>query len=194
MGEFNMRSSAITGALLAQLFLTVFAYGQTLGDVARKEEVRRKTVAAPAKVYTNDNLRPSDQPAATPAAPSPAAASSPSSSAATPPAAAAAPPVPAAGDAPVRDEKYWRGRIDAARTALQRGQTFQDALQSRINSLSADFVNRDDPAQRNQIATERQKALAELERVKQDIATAQKTITDVEEEARRANVPAGWVR
>src|SRR5687768_9306783 len=71
MGEFNMRSSAITGALLAQLFLPAFAYGQTLGDVARKEEVRRKTVAAPAKVYTNDNLRPSDQPAATAAAPSP---------------------------------------------------------------------------------------------------------------------------
>ena len=91
-------------------------------------------------------------------------------------------------------KKYWRGRIDAARTALARAQTFADALQSRINALSADFVNRDDPAQRDVIAADRQKALAELDRVKKEIAAAQKAIADIQEEARRAGVPPGWVR
>ena len=33
-----MRSSAITGAILAQLFLTAAASAQTLGDVAQKED------------------------------------------------------------------------------------------------------------------------------------------------------------
>ena len=37
-----------------------------------------------------------------------------------------------------------------ARSALDRSKIFGDALQSRINALSNDFVNRDDPAQRAQ--------------------------------------------
>jgi len=77
---------------------------------------------------------------------------------------------------------------------LSRAQTFADALQSRINVLSADFVNRDDPAQRNVIGADRQKAVDELARVKTEIAQFQKAITDIQDEARRANVPAGWVR
>lgn len=81
-----------------------------------------------------------------------------------------------------------------ARGNLSRAETFQEALQSRINALSADFVNRDDPAQRAQIANERQKALAELDRVKQEIVQYQKEIGDIQEAARRAGVPAGWVR
>jgi len=187
-----MRSSAITGVLLAQLVVVAVAAGQSLGDVARTEEARRKSVKAPGKIYTNDRLKPSDMPAPPP---SPAAPASPTpSTAATPPAADKAPTTPAPDGTAVRDEKYWRGRIDAARTALQRAQTFQDALQTRVNTLSADFVNRDDPAQRNVIATERQKAIAELDRVKQDITAAQKAITDTQEEARRANVPPGWLR
>jgi hypothetical protein len=124
--------------------------------------------------------------------PPPATASTPEPQvAATPDAPAAA--TPAAGEG-TRDEKYWRGRLDASRTALARAQTVQEALQSRINALSADFVNRDDPAQRNVIALDRQKALAELDRVKKEIAEHQKAITNTEEEGRRANVPAGWLR
>ena len=187
--------SAVVGVVLGQLVLATVAGAQSLGDVARKEEARRKTVPAPGKVYTNDNLRPSDQPsgpAPASAAPAPAAPAPPA--AAAPANAAAAQDTPPAANAEVRDEKYWRGRLDAARTALQRAQTFQDALQTRINTLSADFVNRDDPAQRNTIAADRQKALAELDRVKQDIVAAQKSIADTQEEARRAKVPPGWLR
>ena len=167
-------------------------YAQSLGDVARQEEARRKAIRQPAKVYTNDNLRGSDIPLPPPASTTPQApaAAAPAPAAAQP--SADQPPGAAPGE--VKDEKYWRGRIAAARTAFTRAQTFQDALQTRINSLSADFVNRDDPAQRNVIAAERQKALAELDRVKQEIADSQKAIAAVQEEARRSNVPAGWVR
>jgi hypothetical protein len=60
--------------------------------------------------------------------------------------------------------------------------------------LSTDFVNRDDPAQRSTIAADRQKAMDELARVKAEIVQHTKAITDIQDEARRANVPAGWVR
>ena len=77
---------------------------------------------------------------------------------------------------------------------LERDQTFRDALQNRIDALSTDFINRDDPAQRNVIASDRQKALVELERVKKAIEEGRKAIPELEEEARREGVPAGWLR
>ena len=79
-------------------------------------------------------------------------------------------------------------------TQLQRDQTYVDALQTRVNSLATDFVNRDDPAQRAVLASERQKALGELDRLKKQIEATKKAIADLEEEARRANVPPGWLR
>jgi hypothetical protein len=77
---------------------------------------------------------------------------------------------------------------------LQRSQTFADALQNQLNSLATDFVNRDDPIQRAGIAQKRDNVMAELERVKKEIADNTKAIAAIQEEARRAGVPAGWVR
>ncbi len=84
--------------------------------------------------------------------------------------------------------------MQAARQALQRSQILADALQSRINALTSDFTSRDDPAQRDLVAADRQKALAELERVKNEIAQNTKAIEDLQTEARRAGVPPGWLR
>jgi hypothetical protein len=187
-----MRSSFVTGVIITGVFLAaVGAYAQSLSDVARKEEARRKTVRKPSRVYTNESLQNVDPP------PAPSVTPSPAEPQASPAPAAQDTPAPAATAAPsesLRDEKYWRGRLEAARTSLGRAQTFQEALQSRINALSADFVNRDDPAQRNVIATDRQKALAELDRVKQEMVQHQKAIVEIQEEGRRAGVPAGWLR
>ena len=74
------------------------------------------------------------------------------------------------------------------------GQTYVEAIQTRINALSTDFVNRDDPAQRTVIERDRQKAVAELTRLKQAIVDGKKGIANLEEEARRAGVPPGWLR
>ena len=55
-------------------------------------------------------------------------------------------------------------------------------------------MNVDDPARRDVVAADRQKALSELDRVKAEILAHQKQITDIQTEARKAGVPAGWVR
>jgi hypothetical protein len=163
---------------------------QSLGDVAKKEESRRKAVKSNGKIYTNESLKPEPQPSA--ATPASAATGRPAA------AAPAAPPGPAAEPAPAvpgnGDEKSWRKRVADARDALQRSQTFAGALQSQLNALTTDFVNRDDPVQRSAIAVNRDKVTAELDRVKKEIAEQTKAIADIQEEARRAGVPAGWVR
>ena len=43
-------------------------------------------------------------------------------------------------------------------------------------------------------APDRQKALAELDRVQKEIQADTKAIADIQEEARKAAVPPGWVR
>ena len=186
--------------LLMSLAAIAPASGQSLAELARQEEARRKAIKAPAKVYTNDNIRRGTPAPTAPAATAPvstttsAAAASPSNAAtsATAPAAVAnGQPTPAAEP---KGEAYWKKRIETARETLSRAQIFAEALQSRINALSADFVARDDPAQRAVIAADRQKALAELDRVRQEIAEQTKAIAAIQDEARRAGVPPGWLR
>jgi hypothetical protein len=181
--------------LVTAIAATAAAQGGSLGDLAKQEAARRKAVKSSGKVLTNDSvttIRSSSPASTSSAAPAPAASGS------------AAPTVQADAkkpeDKPKPDvdrkaqEAAWRQRIEGARAALQRSQMFADALQSQINGLTTDFTSRDDPAQRAVIADNRQKALAELDRVKNEIAQQTKAISEIQEEARRAGVPPGWLR
>jgi hypothetical protein len=141
---------------------------QSLGEVAKKEQERRKNTPAAGKVYTNKDLAPA--PAPTPSADAgagtdPAGSVSKPSDQATP-----ASEKPAAGDSAgkktadsdkgkdkgpsgTKDQAYWSTRHRTLQEALDRDSTFSEALQSRINALTTDFVNRDDPAQRTVIVS-----------------------------------------
>lgn len=190
----NIMKSVITiSAALVVTFVTL-ASAQTvpqnrpLADVARDEEARRKQTRKPSRVITNSSLTPDISKGI---APPPSVTTPPAADNATPSNATPAAPADAG---PAKDQAYWSTRIKTARDQMQRTQIFMDSLQTRINSLTTDFVNRDDPAQRAKIETDRQQALAELERVKKELTDQQKAITAIEEEARRAGVPSGWLR
>lgn len=161
-----------------------------LADVAKAEEARRKSVRKPAKVYTNESLTADISRGVPPPPSTPAKDDKPANATA----ANASPAAPATAPGEKKDQAYWSGRITAARTAVERTQILADSLQSRINALTTDFVNRDDPAQRAKIEGDRRAALAELERTKKELETQQKAIVAIEDEARRAGVPAGWLR
>jgi hypothetical protein len=178
----RVTTAAIGTVLLASTTLPLHA--QSLGDLAKKEQERRKTVPAPGKVYSNKDLP-------TPPEPAP-----PSAAGALPPAATAdaKPDAPKPAPKDEKDEAWWRERVVQAREAQRRGQAFAEALQSRINSLSTDAVNRDDPYQRAKAADDRQKAVAELSRVTAEIEQAKKDLAAIEEEARQGGVPPGWLR
>jgi len=190
-----MRSKALAIAIavvLAVAAIPVFA--QSLGEVAKKEEERRKTVHKPAKVYTNKDLGSAPAPSTPPDASAPAAAPSAPDDAVKKGSPSAKEAPPAKDKEPARDQAYWAGRMKSLRDAVSRNETLAEALQSRINALTTDFVNRDDPAQRSRIERDRKTALSELERTKKDIVDGRKAISTLEEEARRAGVPPGWLR
>ena len=177
--------------VLAALATPAMASGQPLADLAKKEEARRKAIKPARKVYTNGDLK-SDGTSAAPATSAGTNTPAPSSQVPSTTQPAGKPEEAASGEA--KDQAYWSNRVRTVRAGLDRSRIFADALQSRINALNNDFVNRDDPAQRAQIELERQRAVGELERVKREIADQTKAIADIEEEARRAGVPPGWLR
>jgi hypothetical protein len=181
----------LSAPLLAGVLLTlaVPAYAQSLGELAKREKERRKTTPPAAKTYTNGDLKQVPPPTGTPGKPADDSAKP----------AEAKKPEPEKVEAsktpePAKDESYWRGRIMAAREDVRRNEAFKEALQTRINALTADFSARDDPYQRAKVADDRQKALAEMARVAADIEKTTKLIAEIEDEARRAGVPPGWLR
>jgi hypothetical protein len=193
--------SVVVFAIAVGFFAAPAASGQTLGEVAKKEAERRKAQPQGGKVYTNKDLPESAQKPATPNPSTEAAAQTP-----TDPVAAAtgqkAEDAKAPGDKPQadkpqgeqKDQAYWKGRMAAAREELRRSEMFAEALQTRVNTLNRDFNSRDNPAQRSAIGADRTEALNELTRVKQEVERGKKQIADIEEEARKAGVPPGWVR
>lgn len=162
----------------------VYAQEQpSLADLARQEAARRKALKTPSRVVTDKDLKPASPgpvqagPAVAPAVPTP-------------------PEVPAA-EAPTgeaHDQAWWKARVDQLREQLRRSEIFAESLQSRVNALTNDFVGSANPVQRVKIGEDRQKMLAEMDRVKSDTDRIKKAMTDLEEEARRAGVPPGWLR
>ena len=157
------------------------ALAQSLADVAAVEAARRKTVTASSKVYTNDSLAPGSQQSTVPA-PTPATSKPETPSKAD----------PAAEDA--KNEKYWRGRITAVLQGIARNKVLSEAMQSRINALNAEALSVDDPGQRAIVQSNLTKAAGEMQRLTLESEKYNKDLIGIQEEARRANVPPGWLR
>ena len=166
---------------------------QSLADVARKEEDRRKAIKKPSKVLTNKDLNPVPATTGSTATTAPAGGG-------TTPAAGSGGAAPAQGQdtakttEPSKDQAYWSGRAKGLQTQLDRDQAFAAALQSQINALTTQYVNQSDPVQQAKLASDKQKALDEVNRLAKQLADDKKAIADLQEDARRAGVPSGWLR
>ena len=195
-----MRRELIFTAAVATLLLSTAANApaaQSLVEIAEQEKARRAAITpeARARVYTNDDLRDSGG----------------LTIGASPPVVAQAADAgsgraghgidsdgdtmggePAAGEVP--GENDWRARMTTAREARARAELMASALQNRADGLWAQFTAMDDPARRGVVERQRTEALAELERTRAEAGRLDQQIRDIEEEARRAGVPPGWLR
>src|SRR5580698_9091596 len=111
-------------------------FGQSLADIARQEEARRKALRDPAKVITNRDLLPppivSAQP---PDAAKDAAAAKPSDAKEAP-------------KEPPKDQAYWAGRAKGLQGQLDGDQTLAGTLQAQLDGLTLAFLAGGDPEQR----------------------------------------------
>ena len=165
------------------------ALAQSLGDVANAEASRRAAVKTPAKRYTNDNLTPASS-----ALPAPAVPTTVTPPVSKPEAAAGKQGEDARRTEETKTEKYWKDRAGAIRQSLARNTIMLDAFRSQINGLNAEFLSVDDPGRRALLEKRIQNASAELQRVQHDIETGKRAVIELEEEARKAGIPSGWLR
>lgn len=162
-----------------------------LADIAAREALRREATPKSRATLTNFGLPPEEVPVSAVTMPPPPDA---------PPTDPKSAATPADKDqekdkkAPPRDQQWWRTTMADARTAVDRGQIAVDALQARVNALQADAVNIDDPIRQARARMDLQTTLGELDRVKKQLDTDRKAIAALQDEARRLNVPAGWIR
>jgi hypothetical protein len=61
-------------------------------------------------------------------------------------------------------------------------------------ALDRDVTNTGDPNRLQTIEARKAEARASLDTARLNLAEAQKALQDLEEEARRSNVPPGWLR
>ena len=161
-----------------------------LADVAQREAFRRLGTQKSQATLTNLGLPQESVPPAAvsmPSAPAPAAPADP----------AAKPTEPAATGGktdPPRDESWWRGKMSELRAAEEKDRLSADALQTRINRLQADSVNIDDPIKQTKARMDLVSALELLDKMKAQLEADRRAISDLQEDARRRNIPAGWIR
>ena len=92
------------------------------------------------------------------------------------------------------DEAWWRARVATARAAADRDQWLVETVQSRLNGLTNEVASRDDPAERATLIEQRLRAVNELARLKKAVEVDRAIVDDIIEEARKQNVPPGWIR
>jgi hypothetical protein len=171
--------SVVAGVLVAGI---AASSAQSLADVARTEEARRKKVAAPAKVYTDADVQ--------------------KYAPATPGAQAAATTVTAldgngkpvgqqaAAEGLPADEAGWRARLQNARDGMDRNRLLLSALEQQARSAA----RRAGTAEGEESADSNASRAAEVKRLKAEMDSFGATLANAEEDARKAGVPPGWVR
>jgi hypothetical protein len=95
---------------------------------------------------------------------------------------------------PVKDEQWWRDRVSTVREAIDNGVAAEAAIQSRINQLQSDAVNIDDPAQQARARAELGNTLLDLRAATELTEKARRDLAGIQEDARRLNIPPGWIR
>jgi hypothetical protein len=181
-----------SAALLAILFIGNFALdssAQSLGELARKEEERRRQTT-PGKQYTNADLPDTDSataPAVIQPGPGPAAAAAASVDPSPVTAADAAEEAPPTRGREKRDETYWRARARELRGHVQRTQTEIGSLEARLTELETQAAT--SPA----ALRERDVTATHLRKLRQNLQSFGQEVDRFEQRARADRVPADWI-
>ncbi len=200
-----MRLRIATQLALWIVAMAVLGYGQSLGDVAKKEKERREKMKAGSRVITNDDTvkyangpvtttTPPAPPAAAPATAKEKEKAEPEKPGETPKAAAGAKANP---DEPTdlqgRPESFWRQTFADARQKVKELENKENVLVLKVNDLQNRFFRTDDGFQRQAIQAELQKTFTERDQTSADLAKAKAQLDDLEKDARKSGALPGWI-
>jgi hypothetical protein len=202
------------GLAVSFLLLGPAGHAQSLGEAAAREKAKRdkRGKEKPAPSYTDDDLKDPNKPAAQdkdkakendPNAPAPPGGTNIGGEGGSPrrprtpvPEGGSAPAAPAPPSVSTGDETIWRTRARDHRDAIHNAEKSIQETQDRLNALmlDRDVTSTGDPNRLQTIEAQKAEARSALERARLNLAEAQKALQDLEDEARRNNVPPGWLR
>lgn len=185
---------AIIASLLLTLTFPVVLQAQSLAELAKKEKERRALVKTKVRVLSNTDVDKFQKGAVTTGV---YGAEPPKSAESQPLAAPSAGASDAARTTPgevVKDEAYWRTRYKEIVDKVRATENKSVLAQLQVNDLYNRFYREQDGFARDSIQRDIQKKLHEIDEGKKALAAAQRELEDFRREARRNNVPAGWIR
>ncbi len=183
--------SALIGATVLAAGVAVCS-AQSLGEIAKKNaEAKAATekdgkAKTPAKTFTDADLKADPHDLAI--KPEPAPTASASKADATPSKDAKAEPA----KEPAKDEAYWKDRMRTLQTKLSEDE--RELVNARIHVTDVEAFIRPDGTMSHTIADNLLQAQARRDTAVASIANDKREILELEEEARHAGVPPGWLR
>jgi septal ring factor EnvC (AmiA/AmiB activator) len=162
--------------VIAEILARLLMPPKSLAAAAEREAMRRQMTGPSVGLYSNDNLNSERRLEV------------------VPPVATRSDSQPGATVADTRDEKWWRQRVAAVRSAIGGDEQRVAALESEIARLDTQAIARDDPAEQAVLRQQAIEARDELKRVRAGIGATRQELADLLEEARRLDVPPGWLR
>lgn len=176
---------------LVLLALPALAVGQSLGNAAQKEKERRqknRDAGVQSRVVTDEEMgaarpapspRPSPGPEGAGASPAPSTSPSPSPE-----------PLPDSSQVRQRQEAQWRARVVQVLQRIE-GARAKYERYSRLTLVPGEYFA---DSQGRPVITSPEQLQKMTAQAKAELEAAEKALSDLEDDARRANVPPGWLR
>jgi chromosome segregation ATPase len=166
------------------------ATGDPVADAARKAREQKKVAPKPKKVFTDDDVKPAEQPA--PASASSEATANAGAAKLEKPQAAA--PSQAESENP-NSEKAWRKRFAEQRKKISDAELELDVLQRELQKSDVQYYSDPQKAMNEQYArTEINEKTAKIEAKKKQIADLQQQLSNMEDQLRASGGDPGWAR
>ena len=178
------------GLLFVFLVSVSFAQDSTLAEVAKKEKERRAKLKA-SKTFTNKDVEEWKAKQKSSGALIEGESAAPAGEGQTAESETAQPSKE--GDVS-NNEEYWRKKAQDADERLKKAEEKVNGVQSDINALNRAWYSGDMDDQRRQVEYERGKRLEDIETAKKELEEAKQAQEGLEDEARQAGAPPGWVR
>jgi len=166
--------------------------GDPVADAARKSREQKKVAPKPKKVFTDDDVKPAEQPAPPAAATERAAANPDEAKVGKPPGTAAQ------SDASKEDpnsEKAWRRRFAEQRQKISDAEQELDVLQREAQKADVQYYSDPQKAMNEQFTrNEINEKNAKIEAKKKQVADLRQQLSDMEDQLRASGGDAGWAR
>src|SRR5262245_57339454 len=166
--------------------------GDPVADAARRAREQRKAAPKPKKVFTDDDVKPAE----TPAAP---AAASPDSTAPSEGAKLQKPQAPDAQNSSDKEdpnsEKAWRKRFADQHKKISDAELELDVLQRELRKSDLQYYSDPQKAMNEQLTrNEINEKTAKIEAKKKQIADLKQQLSELEDQLRASGGDAGWAR